>query len=111
MHILSIKNEIGRAVTPISPSQILQTERRQYIDTDILAEQPLTCAQWLRSGGTPSNFVRMSLHDIRVLQGRTKQVVAIDGRVAFIRQILNTLRQAYRDKDVLSCILEYLCCQ
>ena len=30
---------------------------------------------------TPSNFVRMSLYDIRVLQARTKQVVAIDGRV------------------------------
>ena len=60
---------------------------------------------------TPSNFVRMSLHDIRVLQGRTKQVVGIVGRVAFIRQILNSLSQACRDKDVLLSILEYLCCQ
>ena len=60
---------------------------------------------------TPSNFVRLSLHDIRVLQRRTKQVLGIDGRVAFIHQILNTFRQACRDKDVLSCILEYLCCQ
>ena len=63
------------------------------------------------SNVTPYNFVRMSLHDIRALQGRTKQVVGIDGRVAFIRQILNTLSQACRDRDVLSSILDYLCCQ
>ena len=60
---------------------------------------------------TPLNFVRMSLHDIRVLQGRSKQAVGIDGREAFIRQILNTLSQACRDKDVLSCIFGYFCCQ